>query len=166
MTEYVVIHAQRIDHNDTFDHALLVLKDRPAWQRGRLNLVGGKVEPGETPLQAAVRELNEESGLTPLPGWRQLVCGQIQGNSCLIHCVRLAVDSLAEINPRPGETEKVEWYPFRSAFTDPRLMPNLLATIPLMHLGVTGWKIVDQSWSPDHHEISVSFPLAAPPHDG
>jgi 8-oxo-dGTP diphosphatase len=31
---------------------------------GLVNCPGGKVEPGETPVQAAARELNEETGMT------------------------------------------------------------------------------------------------------
>jgi 8-oxo-dGTP diphosphatase len=41
---------------------LLILKKRPDWQRGRLNLIGGKVEPGETSRQAMAREFYEETG--------------------------------------------------------------------------------------------------------
>lgn len=40
----------------------LIHKARPAWQRGRLNGVGGKIEPGETPRQAMAREFREETG--------------------------------------------------------------------------------------------------------
>jgi len=40
---------------------LLILKEKPG-QKGRLNLVGGKVEEGETPEKAAHRELKEEAG--------------------------------------------------------------------------------------------------------
>jgi 8-oxo-dGTP diphosphatase len=40
-------------------HLLLVF-DR---FRGQWELPGGRIDPGETPLQAAVRELHEESGL-------------------------------------------------------------------------------------------------------
>jgi 8-oxo-dGTP diphosphatase len=42
---------------------LLIRKNRPTWQAGRLNGVGGKIEPGETPVQAARREFREETGL-------------------------------------------------------------------------------------------------------
>ena len=42
---------------------LLIRKNRPAWQAGKLNGVGGKIEPGESPRQAARREFCEETGL-------------------------------------------------------------------------------------------------------
>ncbi len=44
---------------------LLGLKKR-GFGAGKWNGFGGKVEPGETLLEAAVREMVEESGLTPL----------------------------------------------------------------------------------------------------
>ncbi len=49
---------------------VLIEKRKPSWQAGRLNGVGGKIEPGETPLQAMVREFEEEAGLH-VDGWRQ-----------------------------------------------------------------------------------------------
>jgi len=42
---------------------LLIRKNRPAWQAGKLNGVGGKIEPGETPREAARREFREETGM-------------------------------------------------------------------------------------------------------
>ena len=42
---------------------LLVRKNRPNWQVGKLNGIGGKVEEGETPYEAVVRECEEECGL-------------------------------------------------------------------------------------------------------
>lgn len=41
----------------------LILKTRPDWQAGLYNAVGGKVEPGETPLMAMNREFIEEAGV-------------------------------------------------------------------------------------------------------
>lgn len=40
----------------------LVRKLRPNWQKGRLNGIGGKIEPGELPLEAMRREFREETG--------------------------------------------------------------------------------------------------------
>jgi 8-oxo-dGTP diphosphatase len=45
------------------DRVLLIRKNRPAWQAGKLNGIGGKIEPGETPAQAMVREFREETSL-------------------------------------------------------------------------------------------------------
>jgi 8-oxo-dGTP diphosphatase len=42
---------------------LLIKKNRPAWQKGKLNAIGGKVEPGELSYQAMCREFWEETGL-------------------------------------------------------------------------------------------------------
>ena len=72
--DYVLVYARSI--NRTFEDVLLVLKDRPPWQAGMLNLVGGKIEKGETPEEAALRELKEESGLD---GERPLLMGAITG---------------------------------------------------------------------------------------
>ena len=58
MTEYV---AGFMLEKDT-DRVALVLKNRPAWQAGKMNGVGGHIEPGETPKQAMVREFLEETG--------------------------------------------------------------------------------------------------------
>jgi 8-oxo-dGTP diphosphatase len=46
------------------DHVLLINKLRPAWQCGKLNGIGGKVEPGESFPQAMIRECHEETGIS------------------------------------------------------------------------------------------------------
>lgn len=46
----------------------LIRKKRPAWQAGRLNGIGGHIEPGETPAEAMAREFREETGLATQPG--------------------------------------------------------------------------------------------------
>ena len=49
----------------------LILKNRPQWQKGRLNGIGGKIESHETPISAMVREFEEEAGvLIPADQWR------------------------------------------------------------------------------------------------
>lgn len=41
----------------------LIVKNRPAWQKGRVNGIGGRVEGKETATQAMVREFKEETGV-------------------------------------------------------------------------------------------------------
>jgi 8-oxo-dGTP diphosphatase len=49
---------------DNDDQLALVRKTKPAWQAGRLNGIGGKIEDGEPPLAAMCREWKEETGHT------------------------------------------------------------------------------------------------------
>lgn len=46
------------------DQVLLIHK-KTGFGRGKINAPGGRLEPGETPLQAAVREVEEEVRVTP-----------------------------------------------------------------------------------------------------
>lgn len=42
---------------------VLIKKTKPEWQAGMLNGVGGKMELNELPIDAMIREFNEETGL-------------------------------------------------------------------------------------------------------
>lgn len=44
--------------------ALMIEKQRPAFQKGKWNGIGGKVEANESLLDAMVREFREETGVT------------------------------------------------------------------------------------------------------
>lgn len=46
---------------------VLIHKQRPAWQNGLLNGVGGKIETGESSIAAMVREFEEETGVATMP---------------------------------------------------------------------------------------------------
>jgi 8-oxo-dGTP diphosphatase len=63
--------------NDWKQTVVLIEKQKPDWQKGRLNGVGGKIEPGETPFEAMTREFEEETGVR-VEGWNKfavLRCG-------------------------------------------------------------------------------------------
>lgn len=48
---------------DDLGRVALIEKLKPAWQAGRLNGIGGKIEPGESGLEAMSREFLEETGI-------------------------------------------------------------------------------------------------------
>ncbi len=62
--------------NTSGDVVVLIEKQKPIWQRGLLNGVGGKIEPGETPTQAMQREFTEETGVE-VTAWKQFA--KLQG---------------------------------------------------------------------------------------
>lgn len=138
------------------DQVLLVLKDRPAWQKGKLNLPGGKIEDGETPLKAAIRELKEETGYVPLVTPREM--GKIQSGQTTIHCFKAVVNSSVPPQAREGETELVEWHNWFRLLSDDRLIPNLKIIIPLIRSSVTDWVIGDpyRSEGKPRHTLKIS----------
>jgi len=48
------------------DGQVLLIHKKRGLGRGKINAPGGRIEDGETPVQTAVRELEEEVGITPL----------------------------------------------------------------------------------------------------
>jgi len=48
--------------NEEGTKVALIRKNRPEWQKGCLNGIGGKINEGENPIQAMNREFEEESG--------------------------------------------------------------------------------------------------------
>lgn len=49
--------------NADLSGVLLINKNRPEWQRGKMNGIGGRIEDGEESIAAMVRETQEETGL-------------------------------------------------------------------------------------------------------
>lgn len=47
------------------DHKILMIHKKTGLGSGKINGPGGRIESGETPEQAAVRETREETGITP-----------------------------------------------------------------------------------------------------
>lgn len=152
--EYVLVFPRTYASHEKI---LLVQKDRPMWQRGRLNLVGGHVEQGETAVDAAVRELSEESGLGILGHPSHI--GTIEASHCVIFVVQVLVGIDQKIAPRPEETEKVSWYYWDQVRNDPRLITNLKTIIPLCMSGMRGWLVRDvgNEIGSGSYTIQVSF---------
>lgn len=67
MIDYVVGFLFNMD----FTEVLLIRKNRPDWQKGKLNGIGGHVDPPEVYKHAMKREFMEETGLNiHMDKWR------------------------------------------------------------------------------------------------
>ncbi|TFH80847.1 MULTISPECIES: NUDIX hydrolase [Pseudomonas] len=83
-------------------HILLVRKPRCRW-----NLPGGKVEPGETKVDAATRELEEETGLLA-DGMLYLM--ELEAGGTRHHVYEASVLNIDEVRPQ-NEIIDCIWHP-------------------------------------------------------
>jgi 8-oxo-dGTP pyrophosphatase MutT (NUDIX family) len=160
MIEYVVVYPFVVEGPIT-TRVPMVLKKKPEWMVGMLNLPGGKLNFDESPVHAAIRELKEETGLDEVQQDEpSRYLGHIQGTKSIIHCVRVPISARQELNPGPDETEEINWYNLPDLYNLPNLMPNLRVTIPLMAKGVRNWILydLDGGWrEKDRHKVDLVF---------
>jgi mutator protein MutT len=84
---------------------LAARRTTPAAAAGRWELPGGKVEPGQSPAAAVVREVGEElSCIVEVTGW-------LAGSSPIGtgHVLTVALVRLVAGEPRPGEHDRLRW---------------------------------------------------------
>jgi len=120
--------------NESMDRVVLIAKDHPEWQDGKLNGVGGKIRDHETADAAMTREFYEEAGVLR-KDWI-LFC-RINGRWGTLHCFYARGD-VAEA--RTMEVEQVSvWLVSDVVIGDPSLVipntPWLLAMARSLSLG-------------------------------
>ena len=76
------------------ERVALIKKTRPAWQAGFLNGVGGKIETGESPLQAMVREFHEEANFLH-NDWT--LFATMTNSQFIVHCFKATTDLIDEV---------------------------------------------------------------------
>jgi len=122
MTKYVV-GFYFVQNPDT---VLLIRKNRPQWQMGKLNGIGGHVELNESPVEAMRREFEEEAGLDVL-AWKPFL--EIGGHDYYLYCYMYkgSRDEMGKIHAVTDE--KLEWHPAKSL--PENIIPNLAWIVPL-----------------------------------
>ena len=94
--------------NEDLSKVLLINKLRPEWQAGKNNGIGGKIEDGETPYEAMIRETKEESNIdTEYWGW--LHVGNMSGIDweVIIYTTKYDGD---EYDAKTLTDEQIEWF--------------------------------------------------------
>lgn len=87
-------------------YVVLIQKQRPTWQAGQWNGVGGHVEEGETFWQCMVREFREETTVdTYESDWSPL--GVISGSGFEVHVFALFNDSIYKAQTNTDESVSV-----------------------------------------------------------
>lgn len=117
------------------DGRLLLIHKKRGLGKGKVNAPGGRLESGETPEQAAVRETQEEVGLTPL---QLRPAGQLDFAFTDGYSLRCHVFTAAACEGAPVETDEAIPFwcaeaeiPYGNMWSDDRLW------IPLMLEGRT-----------------------------
>jgi 8-oxo-dGTP diphosphatase len=116
-------------------HLALIRKSKPHWQAGLYNAIGGKIEPGETPLEAMVREFKEET-LIEETSW-QLLC-ILEGTDWKVHFYYSVSDKFLELAERAtrGDYDSFDEQPW---FFKTHRLPKTIANVPwLIQMALSG----------------------------
>lgn len=134
MTRYVV--GFMLD--EARKNVVLIQKNRPEWQAGYLNGVGGKVEGVETDREAMVREFEEETGVRTSPAhWHRIctvswpddlerVASTDPPRVSFYRCI--SDDKIWQVGSQTDEVVSVQWVDRLPALP---VVPNLRWLIPL-----------------------------------
>lgn len=131
----------------------LIRKEKPEWQKDRLNGIGGKIEDGETPLFAMQREFEEETGAV-VEDWHHFAALFHSGH--IIHFFVSFEQDTVKLNSTTDE--KVGWYLVSNLNSQP-IIGNLKWLIPLaLDPDKVTANIEDSSkpWSKEHEKVQVA----------
>ena len=110
----------------------LIEKNHPEWQKGYWNGIGGKIETGEVPMMAMIREFVEATGVF-IDYWRPFTYLQSDPNDKTFRwaVVFYTANMRLEIPDIISKTEeKVAWHPVRDII-EMKTIPNLRWIVPL-----------------------------------
>lgn len=114
----------------TYNMVAMVLKrSGPPCVIGNWNGVGGKIDPGETPVQAMAREFREETGVqVPEEDWNQFAV--LNANDYDLHFFQAATPEVFGV--RTVEREEIRLWLGRDIIAESNLMHNMRWMIPFL----------------------------------
>src|ERR1017187_4254100 len=89
--------------NKKLKKVALIRKQRPEWQKGKLNGIGGHIEDGEIPSVAQTREFFEETGLS-YDGWVNFC--RLNGDDFCVYCFS-GIGDLSSLQTKTDETVEI-----------------------------------------------------------
>ncbi len=114
--------------SENMNKVALISKLKPEWQKGKLNGIGGKIEPGEGYLNAMVREFKEETGVeTSFDEWKLFAYLSDKIN-WEVYFLKAFSDKVYDAVTTTEEEVRLLFPPWISSFN---VIPNLLWLIPL-----------------------------------
>lgn len=121
--------------NESYEDIVFLLKNSSIEEiDGRLNGPGGKVEPGETPIEAVVREFYEETGVViPQDEWYLFLTYKgidDEGGPYTIYFFYASTDLIYEAQTTTDE--EVDIYNAYETVTSLNVVPNLTWMIPFL----------------------------------
>lgn len=118
--------------NKTQDHVALIRRIKKDWQEGKLNGIGGNIEPGESDQRAMAREFFEETGVkVPQVDWQPAIHYSLPG--AVLH-IFVAVDKENKYITRLRETGSGQpgSYWVEGVCQSSEVVPNLGWIIPML----------------------------------
>lgn len=155
--EYVIVYVACDFYKELQRSILLVTKPEGSMHAGCLNFPGGKIQTNESPLDAALRELEEEVGVRGtfpkslgaiIPSNKEYILGETQ---FIVHIIAAICPSEAYINRELPM--KPRWYTIPEIINNDKaderkLVPNLRTIIPLCICNVLDFIVQDDYWLP------------------
>lgn len=104
MKEYVVGFV----FDQSYGRVLLIHKNRPQWQKGGLNGLGGLISTDESAEEAVSRKVNNEANLvTPTTGWSRV--GEVRKDGDVIYFLFITYSGKLD-DATTMKDEQVEWF--------------------------------------------------------
>lgn len=82
---------------------VLILKNRPDWQKGLYNGIGGHIESDETAYEAMIREFDEEAG-AHIQGWKHFATGHKDTHDAIVYFFKAFDHTYIHVETRTDES--------------------------------------------------------------